>query len=211
MPTLYFLLDSMQIIENEDSDLKKALKKVLHHYTQFYFDKYIKVNLRMYSAATFLDVRLKMFSRLSNKESKAHINMAVETIEAMNISELAQVQQSISDTRQPLQQISINKQKMDIFDVVPKPKTSKKLSPLQNELNEYKSIVSKDQDPILFWNLNQTTYPCLFYGFKRIACIPASSVPVEQLFSHCGYNIWDRRNRLSPETADKMMVIYENL
>ena len=41
--------------------------------------------------------------------------------------------------------------------------------------------------------------------------IPATSVPSERLFSHAGYNVWDRRNRISDQNVEKMMMIYENL
>ena len=37
-----------------------------------------------------------------------------------------------------------------------------------------------------------------------------SSVRSEQLFSHTGYTVWERRNRLAPERVNKItMVIYE--
>jgi len=82
---------------------------------------------------------------------------------------------------------------------------------LQNEFNQYKALPSANElDPIQFWKINQQTYLCLFYCFKRLACIPASSLPCEQLFSHDNYNIWDRRNQLSPDTTEKMTMIFKN-
>jgi hypothetical protein len=45
---------------------------------------------------------------------------------------------------------------------------------------------------------------------KILIGIPATSVPSECQFSHAGYAIWDRRNKLSPERVDKMMFLYDN-
>ena len=81
---------------------------------------------------------------------------------------------------------------------------------MQNEFNQYKALPSASElDPIQFWKINQQTYLCLFYCFKRLACIPASSLPCEQLFSHDNYNIWDRRNQLSPDNTEKMTMIFK--
>ena len=56
---------------------------------------------------------------------------------------------------------------------------------------------------------NSSVYPGLFYCYKRILCIQGSLVPSEQLFSHTGYSVWVRRNRLDPENVNKIMVVYE--
>ena len=40
-------------MENDDCDFE--LKKVLLHYTNYYFDKYVSENFSMYAANTFLD------------------------------------------------------------------------------------------------------------------------------------------------------------
>ena len=38
----------------------------------------------------------------------------------------------------------------------------------------------------------------------------ATSVPSEVLFSACGYQVWDRRNKLSPERAEMIVFLYKN-
>jgi hypothetical protein len=57
-------------LEEEDSELKLVLKKVLAHYTKFYFDKYIQKNESIQAAATFFDVRTKNVSCFSVKDRK---------------------------------------------------------------------------------------------------------------------------------------------
>jgi len=84
------------------------------------------------------------------------------------ISNLAKIPQTASRT--PLQTLSKNK--FSIFDVQKTAKANNKLSPLQNEFNQYKARPSTSElDPIQLWKINQQTYPCLFYCFKRLACV----------------------------------------
>jgi hypothetical protein len=82
---------------------------------------------------------------------------------------------------------------------------------IERELHDYMNESSKSIEPHTYWLQHKDFYPGIFYCYQYVFTLPASSVPCEQLFSHTGYNVWDRRNRISPETVDKIMVIYENL
>ncbi|RNA10511.1 zinc finger BED domain-containing 1-like, partial [Brachionus plicatilis] len=82
------------------------------------------------------------------------------------------------------------------------------LNTLEKELYKYNLEPS---NPIDFWKANKENYPILFNVFLRIFCIPATSVPSEQLFSAAGYSIWDRRNKISPQNVKKVMMLYQNL
>ena len=70
--------------------------------------------------------------------------------------------------------------------------------------------VNKDTHCEEFWLKNSAKLPLLFETAKHYLCIPATSVPSENLFSHAGYNVWDRRNKLHPTTVKKSMFLYEN-
>ena len=61
-----------------------------------------------------------------------------------------------------------------------------------------------------FWKTHQTKYPQLFKLFKILYTIPATSTPSERLFSDAGYQVWDRRNKISPERVEQVMFIFEN-
>ena len=56
--------------------------------------------------------------------------------------------------------------------------------------------------PEIFSKDNKENFPFLQYCFIRIFCIPASSLPCEQLFSKASYNITEIRNKLSPEKGE---------
>jgi hypothetical protein len=80
---------------------------------------------------------------------------------------------------------------------------------LRSELTRYNADILIES-PIKYWSHNKTRFSIQSSVAKFLLCIPATSVPSECLFSHAGYAVWDRRNRLRPEKIDKMMFLYDN-
>ena len=68
--------------------------------------------------------------------------------------------------------------------------TSRKANTLAKigELDKYLSHprLSEDDDPLSYWNLHQTTLPTLAKLAQHYLSVPASSAPVERLFSIAG-------------------------
>ena len=62
-----------------------------------------------------------------------------------------------------------------------------------------------------YWDANAKKFPVIFEIFKMYHSIPAMSVPSERVFSGAEHQVWDRRNKISPEKVDHVMFIYENL
>lgn len=54
-----------------------------------------------------------------------------------------------------------------------------------HQLSHYMDI-SEGQNALLFWAINQNTLPALFQVAIRALAVPASSAPVERVFSHGG-------------------------
>ena len=88
-------------------------------------------------------------------------------------------------------------------------KSTEKLTGIGRELATYAAEPSKNISPIDYWKQHMNVYTGLFIYYKKILCIQGSSVPLECLFSHTRYTIWDCRNKLSPDRVNKLMVIYE--
>lgn len=206
LPVIHNLLDVLkpQLI---DSEMAAVLKKVLLFSLNFYIAKYdLKKNSTL-AAATFLDIRVKSFDKVTDRERKELVQLACEKI------------RKLSDGK-PLNNIDFNtitqtndRPRLNIFGSVVKPSIQrgrKKLEGLEKEIHEYSYEPVKNVAPVEFWKINQQNYPGLFSVFKKLYCIPATSVPAEQLFSHAGYQVWDRRNSISPSNVNKVMVLYEN-
>ena len=198
-------------LEEDDNDslFKKCLKFPLKYYTKKYFDKYIEPNIDLYATATFLDPRTKCFSNTSPQQKKNYLSKASKKLK--EIIKTAPVNLQLLSSNQE-NEPAVPKNKFNLFDV-DKPssisKTISKLNGIDKEIAIYTTEPPKIIDPIDFWKANKETYPILSYSFKFIFCIPATSVPSEQLFSHAGNSIYDRRNKISPESVNKVMVLYE--
>jgi len=74
---------------------------------------------------------------------------------------------------------------------------------------KYVETAEEGDDPIEWWKRHEFEYPCLTKMAMDYLCIPATSVPSEQLFSKAGETISDRRNRLHSQTA-KMLLSLED-
>ena len=78
------------------------------------------------------------------------------------------------------------------------------------ELNRYKSIpqeVDEAADPLNWWRTHSASYPHLSKLTRQYLGIPATSVPVERLFSEAGELISAKRNSLKPENANMLLCL----
>ena len=218
-PIMHVLLAAMQT-SSKDGKLTAVLKKCLLHYTDAYMIKYIDINEDWYCAASFLDLRFKMFTRLTPNARAVCIEKAkaklVELVRAgpEDIKLFAENDSRSAQTQQPSQVISISCLPtfnfMDADSTAAKNK-SKKKTKLEREIDLYMTEPFKKIDPCEYWKQNKSTYPALFYCAKILLTIPASSVPSESLFSEAAQQITSYRNRLLPDKVNKIMVIKGNI
>ena len=81
---------------------------------------------------------------------------------------------------------------------------------LIREFNDYELV--DDCDPLKWWRAKRREgimVPCLNV-VKKMFCIPATSVPSEQLFSKAGLLISEKRTRLSPKNVDMLLFLSKN-
>ena len=93
---------------------------------------------------------------------------------------------------------------------------------LDNELNRYLATsklsyfyVGKDgkekmNNPLDWWRTHAKDFPTLAILTKKYLCIPATSAPVERLFSHAGLTITEKRNRLAEDVAADLIFLNAN-
>ena len=82
-------------------------------------------------------------------------------------------------------------------------------SSLQSEISSYLAMPSlqEDDNPLKFWKEQQTVYPHLAKLAARYLSVPASSGPVERLFSIGGKIFRPERCRLTDNNFEKLMNI----
>jgi len=65
-------------------------------------------------------------------------------------------------------------------------------------------------NPLLWWKHNSKRFPTLAKLAKKILCIPATSAPVERLFSHAGLTIANDRARMLPDMAEDLVFLHDS-
>ena len=70
---------------------------------------------------------------------------------------------------------------------------------------------TKEADVLQWWNLNRAKYPYLASFARKCLSAPPSSVYSERLFSEAGNLYENKRNRLLPNTGEKLLLLHHNL
>ena len=82
-------------------------------------------------------------------------------------------------------------------------------------IKEYNTLpmVDMSSDPLSYWKSRKEEgiLPKLIPVVKKFLCVPATSVPSEQLFSKAGELISARRNRLGRANIDMLLFLNKNL
>ncbi|CAM4529979.1 unnamed protein product [Leuciscus chuanchicus] len=73
-----------------------------------------------------------------------------------------------------------------------------------HQLSHYIDI-SDGQNALLFWAINRNTLPALFRVAIRVLTVPASSAPVERVFSHGGIILQPHRAQMSDRLLSNLI------
>lgn len=82
--------------------------------------------------------------------------------------------------------------------------------PEEEEYTQYikESIISnKDFNPLDYWKQNAYRFPILSLLARRYLAIPATSAPIERVFSVSNNIITKSRNRLLPSTVKQLLLL----
>ncbi|CAF1098726.1 unnamed protein product, partial [Brachionus calyciflorus] len=222
------LLKSITKENNTQSLFQMGFKEILAHYIKYYEEKYDLTKNKILVLSTFLNPKFKKFSKAPKDDSKQYIEISKNMIrlklpeiksllnlsnpeQSQNLSERIcnkKAQLSDSSDEEIEDEISWRLAKKEIGayiedSLVLFEKEFEKIKENSNDLKS-KSKISE------YWKFNRVKFPILFEFFKMYGNIQGSSTPSERVFSHVGYQIWDRRNKISPNRVEKIMFLYEN-
>ena len=68
-------------------------------------------------------------------------------------------------------------------------------------------MLQQEEDPLVYWKTNKENFPCIAKIVAHYLSIPASSVPVERLFSTAGNVFRSERCQLNDETFEMLMFV----
>lgn len=204
IPTYYLIIQNMDLlkdsttnndINNVIDDLKASLTSRGSCYVQ-------KIELL---TATYLDPRFRNFKFISDNKTKGKLlddvtRFIITQSKSLNIakpSSRSQTETCRSSIVRRLKYVDLDDNHEQAFEI-------------SDEINNFSNFSVKvfdDSCPLEFFKNNSKQFPMLSEIAKKLFCITASSVPCEQLFSKAGEIISEKRNRLSPELAEFIVLL----
>ena len=70
--------------------------------------------------------------------------------------------------------------------------------------------IGAHDDPLEWWKMKKSQYPALEIGVRRLFCIPATSAPVERVFSSAENIVNKKRLSLLPQNVDMLVFMHNN-
>ena len=229
LPIYYILCNAMVKEARDESSLVRDLKRTICNGMNKRMSEYIRENFLI--IPTILDPRFKLnffpnFQRLSysftgKDEAKALVNqyLSAEIMEKQSTTPLA------ADLNKTSVALESNNDETDIIKIFQEshpmldsdnlliPPLSLKQN-FEKELHDYlllPVIDFKNGCPYKWWFENQGKFPLLVPIFKKYTSAPVSSAESERTFSNVGMTITDLRQRLLPETVQKMTFLSKNI
>ena len=191
------------------SELTKNVKCLLLNSLNFYLDKYEILNNPLLISAAFLNPNYKSFQYSTEVEKNKFLdlskNFLIKIWQTINTKEDLK-ENKANEQSDPLSAASNasfwNENVNDDKEYDPK---SIESEIVQYAADSYVTELSK------YWCLRKTVYPILFKLARVILSCPGTSVSSERVFSNASDQLWAKRNRLSADTFEKLMVIYSSL
>lgn len=192
--------------ETDEENFKTSFKYLIRHFVDFYCHKFNLLNDKHLIISTFLHPRYKRFSK-AGSESSIYIKKAEEFLK----ESLPEIKQRLE--KKNTNQVSIEKENKKSFNMSDSSDEDNgqeiNWRALKKEILVYMNE-QKASDCVEFWKQNSNKYPILYEFFLVYGGAAASSSPSERVFSSTGYQVWDRRNKISPERVENVMFLYEN-
>ncbi|RNA24533.1 zinc finger BED domain-containing 4-like [Brachionus plicatilis] len=179
-------------IKNNNSTFEKNIRNALKGYNDEYLNNYDLESNDFLLSATFLHPFYKKFQFITNTKRYDE-----------KISKISSLKKKIKERERQLTK------KLNFDSDSDTEETDEEIFDIKKEIKSYLNN-DKNEDALAFWKNNIYEYPILSILASIILAAPANSVPSERLFSHAGYQLWDRRNRLSKANFEKIMFLYEN-
>jgi len=72
-------------------------------------------------------------------------------------------------------------------------------------------VIHRSKCPLMWWAENRHRYPLVSEVARRLLVVPATAVSTDRMYTKKGDEIMDKRDAISPERADQVLFILENL
>ena len=210
--------------ESDSSAVAEVKRKIKHDLQQRYQDDSVK---KLLDVSAFIDPRYKElpfldadYRKLITDEVEDELlalegDLLVDEVDSESAEEITECKsEEILEVSEPPVKKKKKVQYRSSLEKHSQP--SHPLSPhsskVAKELELYKAEKSLDldSDPLVWWKARRLLYPLICKLVRKYFAFVVTSVPLERLFSASGNVIVSKRNRLTPENADKLIFLHEN-
>ncbi|CAH1979160.1 unnamed protein product [Acanthoscelides obtectus] len=175
---------------------------------------------RTIGVCTFLDPRFKLYIFENQEHAQDIKKQVINLVTAIINVKTAEASTGRQQPRLEAKKETDNSTEKNVLsywaefdnkmaDLIPKgTATSQAILEVDRYCND--TIISRKDDPLLWWKNNQQLYPNLADLARKQLCMVATSVPCERLFSRSSLIISDRRTRLSATKVNKLLFLNAN-
>ena len=161
-----------------------------------------------FNFATTLDPRFKLKWCNDEEERKLMKTKLLHAVKEKQSAEKVKDTPCDSEPHPPPAKKKMSSQLLQLLFDVDDSIANNEVHPTVDELSSYlSSCLDETEDPLRFWKANTLTYPWLSTLAKQYLSVPASSGPVERLFSIGGKVFRPDRCRLTDTKFEKLMNI----
>jgi zinc finger BED domain-containing protein 1 (E3 SUMO-protein ligase ZBED1) len=204
---VYHKLPGLMVDLVSDAPITKSVRYVIRQGIEIYTDRFNIHTNEYLIVATYLHPTYKLFNGMVNAMELSTSAEAIISNTAIALDIGASTENQLQD------EMSVATEEYNLFSDASRGSTNAVHRSLEESLRtEFIKYIadSLQESPLKYWASNRSRFPILSAVAQVYLCIPATSVPSECLFSHAGYSIWERRNKLNPGRVDKMMFLYDN-
>jgi len=197
-------------------EISTKLQKVLLASLEFYLDKYEILLNPFLCCALFLNPEYRNLSHSESEYEKKKIKeIAIDFVKGFSYSN----QNCYQKTNVSIQK-STSSDSVDSFYGDKCSENQATSSTLNSNLNEQTEIelikytnciVEPNTKCLTFWYTQEKNFPLLQQVARVVLTATATSVPSEMIFSAGSNQVWERRNRLSASSVEKIMFLLNNL
>ena len=193
----------MEKVENEENPFEKLFNQLINLKLCFYVKKFNLFKNEFLIISTFVNPDTKKFKNSHEDDINKYLEIIISFFSKYYKNNPLPINQIQIQEKNTTHEFSDSSDDENIRN------NSNDIQVLKNELYDYLSE-GKPTNIYDFWENSKKKYPHVYNLFKIYYNICATSTTSERLFSDTGYQIWDRRNRLSPNKVEEIMFIYEN-
>ncbi|RNA02445.1 zinc finger BED domain-containing 4-like, partial [Brachionus plicatilis] len=203
---IFVSLSKLTTPYSEDNEIKAGLKEMFNNYIHFYQKKYEIFENDYFFIASFLHPKFKKFSAAESDQKKKFVKK-VEDFIRIKVRDFRDINNDTNKRSSENQNSIIDSNRFQLSDSSDEENNVEiNWRAAKKEMNNY-IFEAKFDNAVEFWNLNKYKYPILHEFFVNYAIAPATSSPSERLFSKANYQVWDRRNKISPEKVEAIMFL----